>query len=114
MKANPTNTTRASRAAPLMGQPAAPAAKDVATAMSDLECDLGDVATMASIASRLMEHAFKGTPKERADLTGRPDFYFFTNETIEQLLFAVFHTQRMCEQFQASFYKALGEEVSPS
>ncbi|WP_234050737.1 MULTISPECIES: hypothetical protein [unclassified Xanthobacter] len=79
-----------------------------APTVSDLEPMVCDMVLTAGIASTLLEDAFDGDPKVRAGLTGgREDCYFLPSEHVEQLLFAAYHTQRLCQELKEAYYASL-------
>ncbi|WP_454917405.1 hypothetical protein [Xanthobacter sediminis] len=84
---------------------------EIARAMANLEYAISDVAIMASIASRLVEHALTTSPEVRADLTGgRTNCYPISEEHVEQILHCVYRTQKMCEEVQEAYQRALRGE----
>lgn len=79
--------------------------------MSDLELRIDDLVNMADIAAFFIEKGFSETSAERAAFTGNPEFYFFTRDQVQRMMFSAYQTKRMCDEFQEAFYQALGEEV---
>jgi len=63
---------------------------------------------VVGIASSLVEDAFSCDTDSRMELTGcRKDCYFIPGQQLDQLLFAVYHSQRLCEEVKAAYYAAL-------
>ncbi|MFG1433094.1 hypothetical protein V5F44_18205 [Xanthobacter sp. V2C-8] len=84
---------------------------EIARAVAKLEYAISDVAIMAAIASRLVEHALTTSPEVRAELTGgRTNCYQISEKHVAQILHCVYRTEKMCEEVQEAYQRALGGE----
>lgn len=85
-----------------------------APTVSDLEPMVCDMVLMAGIASTLVEDAFDGDKRLREELFGgREGYHYIGKQQVEQLLFAVYHTQHLCQELKAAYYASLSSSTKP-